>query len=209
MLPFLQLLCKCSTWNFFIDHAFFHRSDLWPSAGQRLFLLPPARPKKSARPVWQGGGFLSNSCKVPSNVPRGTFSFFGIAFGSQLTNGFFFSSGSAQETSPACLAGRGPVGQFPAKHHPMFHVELVLRSCLWPSAGRRLFSLPPARPRNQPGPSGREVTFCPITPPNPSKCSTWNIFSPFKMPKSRVLCALLVSIPLQVCYNNRRSPFSG
>ena len=84
--------------------------------------------------------------------------FFGHAFGSQQTKGFFFSSGSAQETSPACLAGRGPFIRFPAKHLPMFHVEH---------------------------------------------------FSPFKMPKSRVLCALLVSIPLQVCYNNRRSPFSG
>ncbi len=162
---------------------------------------------------------MSNSCKVPFNVPRGTFSFFGIAFGSQQTKGFFFSSGSAQETSPACAAGKGPFVQFPVKHYPMFHVELFLRSCLWLAVGQRLisfpfgsakaispaclagrgpfvqflqstlqcstwnffssvlplarsrpkvFSFPPARPRNQPGLSGREGAFCPIPAKYPS-----------------------------------------
>lgn len=152
---------------------------------------------------------MSNSCKVPFNVPRGTFSFFGIAFGSQQTKGFFFSSGSAQETSPACLAGRGPFVQFPAKHHPMFHVELFLRSCLWPSAGQRLFLLPPARPKKSARPVRQGGDLLPDYTPKPIQMFHMEHFSPFKMPKSRVLCALLVSIPLQVCYNNRRSPFSG
>ena len=187
--------------------------------------------------------------------------FIGYAFGLLRAKGFFLFLRLGQETSPACPAGRGPFIQFPAKHFPMFHVELFLSSVLpLARSGPKVFSFPPARPkkparpvwqgggllsnflqstlqcstwnfffghvfgplrakgfflflrlgpRNQPDPSGGEVTFCPITPPNPSKCSTWNIFSPFKMPKSWVLCALLVSIPLQVCYNNRRSPFSG
>ena len=83
------------------------------------------------------------------------------------------------------------------------------RSCLWPFAGQRLFFCLRLSQSNQPGSSGGEMIFCPITPPKPIQMFHMEHFSPFKMPKSRVLCALLVSIPLQVCYNNRRSPFSG
>ena len=135
-------------------------SSVLPLARSRpkVFFFSSGSAKKPARPVQRGRGLLSNSCKAPSNVPRGTF-FIGHAFGLLRAKGFF----------------------------------LFLR----------------LGPRNQPGLSGREVTFCPITPPKPIQMFHMEHFSPFKMPKSRVLCALLVSIPLQVCYNNRRSPFSG
>ena len=57
---------------------------------------------------------------------------------------FFFSSGSAKEISPACLAGKGPFAQFPVKHLPMFHVELFHRSCLFSSVMPLVFCRPKA-----------------------------------------------------------------
>ena len=149
---FLQSTLQCSTWNFF--------SSVLPLARSRpkVFSFPPARSKKPARPVWQGGGLLSD-----------------------------FLQSTIQ----------------------MFHVELFLRSCLWPSAGRRLFSFPPARPKKPARPVRRGGDLLPDYTPKPIQMFHMEHFSPFKMAKSRVLCALLVSIPLQVCYNNRRSPFSG
>ena len=110
---FLQSTLQYSTWNFF-----FLRYCLWLVAGQRLFSFPPARPRNQPGLSGREGAFCPISCKAPFNVPRGTFSFFGIAFGSQQTKGFFFSSGSAQETSPACLAGRGPFVRLHPQTHP-------------------------------------------------------------------------------------------
>ncbi len=187
--------------------------------------------------------------------------FIGYAFGLLRAKGFFLFLRLGQETSPACLAGRGPFVQFLQSTLQCSTWNFFfLRYCLWLAAGQRLFSFPPARPRNQPGLCSGEGAFCPIpakhlpmfhvelflssvlplafcrpkafffssgsaqeTSPAclagrgpfvqfPAKHPSMfhmEHFSPFKMPKSRVLCALLVSIPLQVCYNNRRSPFSG
>ena len=90
-------------------------SSVLPLARSRpkAFFFSSGSAKKPARPVQRGRGLLSNSCKAPSNVPRGTFSFFGIAFGLLQAKGFF----------------------------------LFIR----------------LGPRNQPGLSGREGAFCPIS----------------------------------------------
>ena len=153
MSNFLQSTFQCSTWNFF--------SSVLPLACSRpkVFSFPPARSKKPARPVWQGGGLLSDF--LQSTIQCSTWNFF------------------------------------------------FLRYCLWPSAGQRLFLLPPARPKQSARPVRRGGDLLPDYTPKPIQMFHMEHFSPFKMPKSRVLCALLVSIPLQVCYNNRRSPFSG
>ena len=205
---------------------------------------------------------MSNSCKVPFNVPRGTFSFFGIAFGLLQAKGFFlflrlgpsnqpglsgregafcpipakypsmfhvelflssvlplarsrpkvfsFASGSAQETSPALLTGRAPFASFPPAIMQMFHVELFLSSVLpLARSGPKAFFFSSGSAKKPARPVRRGGDLLPDYTPKPIQMFHMEHFSPFKMPKSRVLCALLVSIPLQVCYNNRRSPFSG
>lgn len=132
---------------------------------------------------------------------------FGHAFGLLRAKGFFFSSGSTKAISPALLTGRVPFVSFPPAIMSMFHVELFSVMPLARS-GSKVFFLRLCQ-RNLPGLSGREGGLVSDYIPKPIQMFHMEHFSLFKMPKSRVLCALLVSIPLQVCYNNRRSPFSG
>ena len=109
------------------------------------------------------------------------------------------------------LSGReGAFCPIPAKYPSMFHVELFLSSVLPLARSRpKVFSFPPARPKKPARPVWQGGDLLPDYTPKPIQMFHMEHFSPFKMAKSRVLCALLVSIPLQVCYNNRRSPFSG
>lgn len=80
---------------------------------------------------------------------------------------FPFPSGSAKAISPVLPTGRVPFVFFPPAIMSMFHVELFssvtpffLRSCLWPSAGQRLFLFLWLNQSNQPGLADRAGAFC-------------------------------------------------
>ena len=104
------------TFSFF-GLACFHRSCLWPSAGQRFFLFLRLGPRNQPGLSGREGAFCPIPAKHPSMFHVELFSSV-MPLARSRPKAFFFSSGSAQETSPACLVGRGPFVQFPAKHHP-------------------------------------------------------------------------------------------
>ena len=177
-------------------------------SGPKAFSFPPGSAKVISPACAAGKGpFVRLPAKHPSMFHVELFLSSVLPLACSRPKAFFFSFGSDKAINPACAAGRGPFVQFLQSTLQCSTWNFFHRLCLWPSAGRRLFLR--LGQSNQPGPSGGEVIFCPIIPPKPIQMFHMEHFSPFKMPKSRVLCALLVSIPLQVCYNNRRSPFSG